>query len=195
MQQQRNLILFVTFFIMGFWHASLYADNNIHLIDQDPTTGFAIYRFSEPDKKDMKMLCDLGIDEVMVLSGNADTHEFKYQDKCPTLKVIYNEDQSAKVPLTGSFLRFFDNWVAESKVKGKKIAFRCECGCHRTGRLAAYYQMKYQNITPADALAIMNKHGKYMWLHPQLEPQVYDLSNFIKETPCNDSKKYCVVRD
>ncbi|MFN8369506.1 MAG: dual specificity protein phosphatase family protein [Bacteriovoracaceae bacterium] len=182
-------------FVMFFCINKIYAGNNIHLIDQDPQTGFQIYRFSEPDKKDMKMLCDLGIDEVMVLSGNAKTHEYKYQDKCPSLKVIYDEDQSAKVPLTGSFLRYFDNWVHEAKATGKKIAFRCECGCHRTGRLAAYYQMKYQNITPDDAVAIMNKHGKYMWLHPQLEPQVNDLANYIKDEPCNDSKKYCVVRD
>ncbi|MFN8369122.1 MAG: dual specificity protein phosphatase family protein [Bacteriovoracaceae bacterium] len=182
-------------FSIGIFSGQAKAENNLHLIDSDPTTGFAIYRYSKPDKNDMKMLCDLGIEEVVVLSGTATKHEYKYQTECPTLKVVYNEEQSTKVPVTAQFLTFFDSWVEDAKVTGKKIAFRCECGCHRTGRLAAYYQMKYQKLTTNDATVIMMKHGKWMWTQPQLVPQVRDLANFIQEKPCEESEKYCVIRD
>ncbi len=131
----------------------------------------------------------------MVLSGTANKHEYKYQTECPTLKVVYNEEQSTTVPVSARFLSFFDNWVGEAKAEGKKIAFRCECGCHRTGRLAAYYQMKYQKLTTADATVIMMKHGKFMWTQPQLVPQVRDLSSYIGGQPCEEREKYCVIRD
>ncbi len=170
----------------------VFAGNNIHLIDSDDS-GFAIYRTSRPSAKDMELFCKLGIQEMMVLSGSAEDHEWKYQSKCPTLKVIYNEAQNAKVPMTASFLADFDSWVEQAKATGKKIAFRCSCGCHRTGRLAAYYQMKYQNLTASDAIVVMKKWGKYMFLHPQLKPQVYALEDHINGRLCSTKAKHCVI--
>lgn len=167
---------------------------NIHLIDYEKDSGFAIYRYGGPDKKGVEGLCALGVDEVMVLSGDASDHEYKYQEACPNLKVIYNYKQSANIPLTVDFLNFFDQWVADAKANGKKIAFRCSCGCHRTGRLAAYYQMKYQKLVDADAIAIMLKHGKYMFLHPQLKPQVRALKDYLLGKPCEEEKKHCVIQ-
>lgn len=171
---------------------SVFAGNNTHLIDEDTDTGFAIYRVSKPKYNDMKRFCKLGIEEMVVLSGNAEKFEFRNQSACPSLKVVYNEKQKSKIPLTSSFLEWFDNWVAEAKRTGKKIAFRCNCGCHRTGRLAAYYQMKYQNLTAADAKAVMKKHGKYMFLFRFLYPQVYALKDYIKGRKCSQRSKYCV---
>lgn len=180
------MLLFLLFSFCAF------AGNNTHLIDEDYESGYAIYRVSKPSFKDMKKFCDLGIEEMVVLSGNADSYEVKNQAGCPGLKVVYNEKQSSKIPLTSSFLEWFDSWVAEAKRVGKKIAFRCNCGCHRTGRLAAYYQMKFQNLTATDAKAILKKHGKYMFLFRHLYPQVYALKDYIRGVDCSQKSKYCV---
>ncbi|MDZ4676349.1 MAG: dual specificity protein phosphatase family protein [Oligoflexia bacterium] len=168
--------------------------NNLHLIDSNPTTGFAIYRTSRPSEKDMKEFCKLGIQEMTVLSGTAEKYEFKHQGACPTLKVVYNESQSAKIPMSESFLRDFDNWVKDAQAQGKKIAFRCSCGCHRTGRLAAYYQMKYQGLSVKEATDVMYDLGKWMFLHRQLKPQVQALNDYIHGRPCSVKEKHCVVK-
>jgi hypothetical protein len=166
--------------------------NNLQLIESSPFNGFAIYRTGAPDAKDVSELCKLGVTEMMVLSGDAEQHETKYASSCPGLKVVYNVKQDADVPLTANFLNKFDKWVQDSQLAGKKIAFRCSCGCHRTGRLAAYYQMKYQNITSNDSLILMDKYGQVMWLHKNLKPQTYALEDFIKSRPCSVEAKYCV---
>lgn len=168
---------------------------NTHLIDANSETGFAIYRTSKPKAKEMRELCRLGIEEIMVMSGNAEQFENKYSKYCPSLKVIYNKKQKAKIPMEASFLAEFDAWVKDSQEKGKKIAFRCNCGCHRTGRLAAYYQMKYQGLSAVDAKIIMKKHGKYMFLFGYLKPQVDALKEFIDGKECTKRSKYCVVKD
>ncbi|MFN8370766.1 MAG: hypothetical protein U0T83_09120 [Bacteriovoracaceae bacterium] len=188
-------ILFVFFCMLAasFGYAQT-SPNNLHLIDRDSNTGFEIYRYSKPTTEDMKMLCKLGINEVMVLSGTADAHEYKDRQVCPSLKVIYNTRQIPQIPLNSEFLNYFDKWIKEAKAKGKKIAFRCECGCHRTGRLAAYYQMKYQAIPKFDAILTMLNLGKQMYLHPELIPQVSDLFNYIHNLPCKQSIFFCVRR-
>jgi protein-tyrosine phosphatase len=164
---------------------------NLHLIDEDTQSGFAIYRMGAPGASDMRELCTLGVEEVLVLSGDAKKHEEKYAKECPSLKVILEVKQNPDKPVTAEFLETFDKWVQSSQNSGKKIAFRCSCGCHRTGRLAAYYQMKYQHITSTDAIAIMMKHGKWMFLHPSLDNQVHAMEQYIKGTACTEGK-YCV---
>ncbi|MCC7442098.1 MAG: dual specificity protein phosphatase family protein [Bdellovibrionales bacterium] len=166
--------------------------NNLHLIDSDPGNGFALFRTSKPSRKDMRKFCELGIQEMMVLSGTAKKHEYKYADECPTLKVIYNEGQSTSTPVTEAFLRQFDEWVQNAQATGKKIAFRCECGCHRTGRLAAYYQMKYQGLTAEDAKIIMRKHGQWMLFYPHIFKQVDAMADYVAGRPCSLQPKYCV---
>ncbi len=178
------------FFMLLLFSSCLFA-NNLQLIASE-SNGFALYRSGKPKAKDMKEFCDKNIEEMMVLSGTADDHEFKYQEHCPTLEVTFNKSTNARIPLTSSFLKDFDNWVDEAREKGKKIVFRCECGCHRTGRLAAYFQMKYQGLSSKDAIIIMKKHGKHMWLHPQLPAQVRSLESFIKNQPCTEEQKHCV---
>ena len=167
--------------------------NNLHLIDSDPN-GFAIYRYGKPGQLGVRELCALGVEEVMVLSGTAQTQELLYQQECPRLKVVYNVNQTVNVPLTPKFLADFDRWVQEAQVSGKKIAFRCECGCHRTGRLAAYYKMKYQSFNAFDAIIDMLMMGKYMYLFPQLIPQVLDLRDYIDGLACRQKFPFCVPR-
>ncbi len=166
--------------------------NNLHIIDEDLQSGFAIYRYGISSEAGIKELCKMGISEVAVLSGDAEKSEIKYKDDCPSLKVIYNEQQTAKSAIDKKFLDFFDQWVLSAKASGKKIAFRCSCGCHRTGRLAAYYQMKYQDISTVDANIVMKEHGKYMFLFPQLPYQVSAMKDYILGRPCSQDDKYCV---
>jgi len=168
---------------------------NLHLIQEKSDTGFAIYRTGKLKYHDMKELCRLGVEEIMVLSGNAQSYEERYSDACPTLKVIYNQQQKARIPLTESFLNEFDNWVQAAMEQGKKIAFRCNCGCHRTGRLAAYYQMKYQGLSAKDAKIIMKKHGKWMLFFRFLYPQVDALYDYINNRDCSTYAKYCVTQN
>ena len=177
--------------MMVTFSISAQAKNNLHLLQSTPN-GYAMYRASEPDANDMKMFCDLGISEIMVLSGSAEDFEFKLQANCPTLKVVYNTQQNARIPLDRGFLESFDAWVQSSQAAGKKIAFRCDCGCHRTGRLAAYYEMKYKHLSLEEALDNMNKFGKYMYLFPGLPPQVKSLEDYIMQRNCTVEQKYCV---
>ncbi len=165
---------------------------NLHLIDQDKSSGFEIYRTGTPSETDLEEICQLGITEIMVLSGDAEAHEFKYSSKCPSLKVIYNYRQTVKIPLTQDFLGFFDQWVEQSRTLGKKIAFRCSCGCHRTGRLAAYYRMKNNGFDSETAIDEMNNLGKWMFLYPSLKKQVRALEDFILNQPCEQKEKYCI---
>jgi protein-tyrosine phosphatase len=166
--------------------------NNLHLIERDPSTGFEIYRTSKPDREDMRKFCALGITEMVVLSGTADDHEYKYREECPTLRVVYNFEQTTGTPLSVAFLKSFDTWVENARRAGKKIAFRCECGCHRTGRLAAYYQMKYQHMSLNDALEILEARGEWMLFYPHIFKQTRALADYIAGRPCSQKAKYCV---
>ena len=120
--------------------------NNLHLIDADPDTGFAISRLGEPDAAGVRGLCELGVTEIAVLAGSALDYEVLHQAECPELRVVYNHEDDLS-PLSTAWLAQFDAWVASAKEGGRKIAFRCSCGCHRTGRLAAYYQMRHRGLT------------------------------------------------
>jgi protein-tyrosine phosphatase len=165
--------------------------NNLHLVEELPN-GFALYRSGKPDRDDVAAYCRLGIDEIAVLAGNAETHEQRYRDACPTLSVVYDEEQEADVPLDAAFLEWFDGWVESARREGRVIAVRCNCGCHRTGRLIAYYQMKYQNLTLEDALAIMYERGRTWWLHGEIEPQVRALADYLAGRRCRQEPRYCV---
>lgn len=164
---------------------------NLHLIDEDAVSGYAIYRMGAPSSHDMKELCKLGVQEVLVLSGDAKKHELKYAKDCPSLKVVLELKQDADKPVSAEFLEAFDAWVYESALLGKKIAFRCSCGCHRTGRLAAYYQMKYLGLSSDEAIDTMYDLGKWMFLHPSLSKQVKAMEQYIKGQVCTYGK-YCV---
>jgi hypothetical protein len=171
--------------------ASASADNNFHLIESLPN-GFAIYRSGKPDRDEVAAYCDRGITEIAVLAGNADEAERRYAEACPTLDVVYDVKQDAEEPVSDEFLEWFDSWVESARRDGKKIAFRCNCGCHRTGRLAAYYQMKYMNLSLEDALLIMYERGRNWARHRSIEPQVRALRDYMNEEPCSQDPEHCV---
>ena len=108
-----------SFFMLSFEAQA----SNLHLIDSDDS-GFSIYRTGAPNRADMRKFCELGIQEIMVLSGKASSAELKYQAECPTLKVIYNTKQNSRVALNKEFLDSFDQWITESKAQGKKILYK-----------------------------------------------------------------------
>ncbi|RMG44647.1 MAG: hypothetical protein D6719_01475 [Candidatus Dadabacteria bacterium] len=159
------------------------AGQNRHLIDSQPN-GFSIYRSGKPDRQDFQNWCSIGIREVMVLSGDSSYFESRYAGDCPALKVIYNQKQDARIPLDAGFLKYFDNWVEDARRNGTKILFRCRCGCHRAGRLAAYYQMKYLGYSPEEAIKDLYKYGKHMQHYGFLVDQINALYDYIHKKPC-----------
>ena len=174
------------------WKAArLFKGFNIHLLDTN-NNGFEIYRMGAPGPKDMKTLCDKGISEVLVLSGNSHKHEQRYNDFCPGIKIV-EVSQSVSTPLNHDFLQKFDEMISKAKSEGKKIAFRCTAGAHRTGRLSAYYELKYKHLELDQALNNMKHRGLINdILFPQLTPQVEELNRYINGDACVQ-KPHCVV--
>jgi hypothetical protein len=174
-------------------------DNNLHQIEGLPPDGgaaFRVYRSGAPSKKTFAKWCSLyGVERVIVLAGDAGSHELKYQAEglCPGIEVLYNETQKPEVPLSADFLAFFDAEIARAREDGVGILLRCQTGSHRAGRLAAYYQMKYQGLTSDEAIAVMDHLGMLMPLFdPVLQPQVRALYDFLRQQPCSQKEKFCV---
>lgn len=168
---------------------------NLHLMDGDSNKDFAVYRSGVPMRKHFKRICKLGVREVAVMSGNADFYEARYISKyCPEMKIVYNDKQDERVPVTADFLKGFDRWIARAKSERTKVLFRCNCGCHRTGRLAAYYRMKYNGYLPEKAIAEMNSRGYRMKSkrYRSLPFQVRAMKDHIDGKKCSQEEQYCV---
>jgi hypothetical protein len=54
--------------------------------------------------------------------------------------------------------------------------------------------MKYQGLSVKEAIKIMNKLGKWMFLHPELKPQVQALNDYLSGKPCSVEEEYCVIK-
>ncbi|MBI3534948.1 MAG: dual specificity protein phosphatase family protein [Deltaproteobacteria bacterium] len=198
--------LFNLFFLLS---PICFAENNFHVIEELPN-GFALYRYGKPTSEKSLLgspgsifayYSNHGIQEVMVLSGNA----CDVETKCSGLKIIYDEEQSIGISPSVDFLKQFDIWVREARIKGKKIGFRCSHGCHRTGRLAGYYQMKYQHLTYEDASALMTQYACYFWAPvPRLDGfwpevkwnvlyrQLQAMDDYIHGRPCSVNVRDCL---
>ena len=67
------------------------------LIDADSTTGFAVYRSGQLDRKALRALCDAGVEEMVVLGGGAAPRECSYRPvDCPGLRVRYDRRQDER---------------------------------------------------------------------------------------------------
>jgi protein-tyrosine phosphatase len=167
--------------------------DNTHLIDSNEGTGFALYRTSKASRvSDFVRLCRAGVTELMVLDGAGAYDAELSRRHCPSLQVVKNVLQASAVPVTAEFLADFDRWVEDARTHGRKIAFRCVCGCHRTGRLAAYYRMKYQGWPADTAIAEMKRLGRAMYWFPFLTPQVLALADHVARRACSQKAEYCV---
>ena len=131
------------------------------------------------------------------LAGTAKDHELKFEKEgiCPNIQILYSEKQDPNKPVSEDFLKFFDDQVARAKKDGVGLLFRCTTGSHRTGRLAAYYQMKYKDMEPEQAIEDMNKCGVMMPVFENaLVPQVYALHDYCQAQPCSQKNGYCVKK-
>jgi len=178
-------------------------DNNLHQIDgpasgKDAPPAFRLYRSGAPSKETFAKWCSkYKIDEVIDMAGTASKRELAFQKQgiCPSIKVVYSETQDVNQPVTEEFLQFFDQEIEKAKISNAGVLFRCACGCHRTGRLAAYYRMKYQNLTPDQAINEMNKNGKGMAANEAtLVGQINALNDYIHGRPCLQPKNFCVKK-
>ncbi len=130
------------------------------------------------------------------MSGNADVYEARYISKhCPDMKIVYNDQQDERVLLSAEFLQDFDRWITRNRAQKIKVLFRCNCGCHRTGRLAASYRMTYNGYSADQAIAEMNRLGYRMKSkrHRSLPFQVRAMKDHIDGKPCSQEKQYCVA--
>lgn len=174
-------------------------NNNLHQIEGSAPDGrpaFRVYRSGAPSRETFAKWCgEYQIKRVIVMAGDADSHELKYQKEgvCPDIEILYNVEQKLEVPVTEEFLAFFDNEVARAKQDGVGLLFRCQTGSHRAGRMAAYYQMKYQGLTADEAIAVMDYKGLLMPLFDAwLRPQVRALYDYIHGRECSQRENACV---
>ena len=177
-------------------------DNNLHQIDGPPPgTGdaFRLYRSGAPPQETFAKWCsELGIKRAIVMSGDAEEYELAYQKQgiCPGVEIIYNVKQDHNRPVSDSFLKWFDKQVEKARQDKVGLLFRCYTGSHRTGRLAAYYQMKYQGLSADEAIAVMTHKGMMMPLfNIVLIPQVRAMEDYIKGRPCDEVENMCVETD
>ena len=176
-------------------------DNNLKQIDGPPPDGkpaFRVYRSGMPSKETFAKWCTVyQIQHVIVMSGDAATHELAYQKQgiCPNIEIIYDVEQKVQEPVTEEFLEFFDAQVEQSRKEGVGLLFRCQTGSHRTGRLAAYYQMKYQGLTCDEAITVMDHCGVMMPVFDAwLKPQVRAIDDHLKGQKCSQNGNACVQK-
>lgn len=177
-------------------------DNNLHRIDgPDPGEGpaFRLYRSGAPTRETFARWCEVyHIDRVIDMAGTADKNELAYQAEgiCPDVEVVYSVKQDPNRPVSDSFLEFFDDQIEKARQDQAGVLFRCTTGSHRAGRLAAYYQMKYQGLSADEAIAVMDYNGMLMHLYdPVLRPQVRAMEDYIQGRPCSQAKMFCVEMD
>lgn len=161
-------------------------------VAEDPSTGFALYRSGRLSSADLGVLCGLGIEEILVLDGEGSGRECLFRKTiCPEMQVRYDHAQEEDTPVSSDFLEAFDIWVEEAQAEGKKVAFRCRHGWHRTGRLAAYYRMRFEGASAVEATEEMQKIGRMMWRHPTLDPQVEAYADIVVGRACSADPASC----
>lgn len=182
-----------------------WAHNNLHQIEgpdslpAPPTPAFRLYRSGVPSRKTFEQWCSqYDIQRVIVLSGDAKSHEREYQADglCPEIEVLYDIKQTYSDPVTDGFLTYLDAEIERARADGVGLLFRCQTGSHRTGRAAAWVQMKYQGIPVDEAIDTMTHKGVLMWaLNPKLIPQVRAMDDYLHGRECSQPPKACVEID
>lgn len=161
-------------------------------IAEDPSTGFALYRSGRLSSADLGVLCGLGVEEILVLDGEGSDRECLFRRTvCPQMRVRYDHAQEEDNPVSTDFLGAFDVWIEEARADGRTVAFRCRHGWHRTGRLAAYYRMRFEGASAAEAAREMQRIGRMMWRHPTLDPQVEAYADIVAGRPCSTDPTHC----
>jgi hypothetical protein len=161
-------------------------------ITEESSSGFALYRSGRLSPADLEVLCGLGVEEILVLDGKGGERECRLKEAaCPGLRVRYDHAQEEDRPVSIDFLEAFDSWIEEAQAAGTKVAFRCRHGWHRTGRLAAYYRIRFESASAAEAKREMQQIGHMMRLHPTLDPQVEAYEDLVAGRPCSTDPAHC----
>ncbi len=161
-------------------------------LDEARESGFAVYRSGRLDPQRLADLCRLGVEEIVILDGQGAANECRWRTRvCPNLRVRYDHRQDARVPPSAEFLAAFDHWVETSRREGRKIAFRCRHGWHRTGRLAAYYRMRFGGWGGPEAVREMLAAGRFMRRFPELQPQVLAMAEQAEARRCSQAPHHC----
>lgn len=158
----------------------------------DSAGSYGIYRSGQPEESEVRNWCKLGIRQVFALNGKADRYATVLKETCPEAQIVYNVDQNADAPTDAAFLQLFDAAVAKARLDGTKILFHCSCGCHRTGRLAAYYRMKFNGWTAEAAIDEMLNTGHNMDDHSTLPAQVRSMEDWINGRACSQEPANCL---
>ena len=149
---------------------------NPTVVDSDPATGFALYRSGWLASDHLESLCRAGVEEILILDGSAGERECRMRrETCPGLRILQPPKQDARIPVEAAFL-----------------ALRCRHGWHRTGRLVAYYRLRFGRWSTERAIDEMLEVGRWMSRHPQLVPQVRAMAEFIAYLPCTEDPRDCV---
>jgi len=165
----------------------------LNQLDSSPN-GYSMYRRGQPDEGDVEEICELGVTKIYALNGEGGKYAAKLKEKCPSAEIVYDTLQDPGTSVSSEFLDAFDRSVEEARAAGKGILFHCSCGCHRTGRLAAYYRMKYQGWNSEAAIEEMNDIGDDMDQHPSLPTQVRGLEDYILQRACSGPAQFCISR-
>ena len=192
-----KLIAFFSFLLLL---SSTCFAKNAYVVDSIEGTKTKIVRSGLPTYSDFQHFCKLGVRRMIVMSGNGSVEKTYAKtpwskQNCAGFEVIYDQKQASKTPLSEEFLNFFDKEIETAKSTGVGVGFRCNCGCHRTGRLAAYYRMKYLNKSPENSvLDQRKKSGPAMLLHfSAMKYQIFALNDYISGNSCGEDQKYCVT--
>ena len=51
--------------------------------------------------------------------------------------------------------------------------------------------MRFQGVSPEEAIDEMKRRGRFMWRHRQLEPQVRALGDLVAARPCSVEERHC----
>jgi len=179
-------------------------NNNLHLMEGPPPgpdaeDAFRVYRSGAPSKETFAKWCEVyHIERVIDMAGSAPKNEMAFQEEgiCPGIEIVYSKKQDPNTPVSDSFIEFFEDEIEQARQDQVGILFRCTTGSHRAGRMAAYYQMKYQGLTAEEAIAVMDYNGMMMYAYDwTLRPQVRAMEDYIQGKECEEAKMFCVAED
>ena len=164
--------------------------------------GFAVYRSSNPGSAEWSAVCgDWKTDFVVLNDDRWQEREERYRKYCPNGTVVYARSQSISRGLEPDFLAFFDQVIARARAEGRKVLFHCKLGIHRTGRLAAYYELKHESWSLERALDDFDEHVPFLtrvygvFLNRRVRGQIRGVAAFLEDpSVCDgDPGKKCVL--
>jgi hypothetical protein len=164
--------------------------------------GYAVYRSSEPGDAEWRAVCGEWKTDFVVLDDDRwQRREENYRKHCPHGAVVYAGSQRTSRSLDRDFLAFFDQVIARARAEGRKVLFHCKLGVHRTGRLAAYYELKHEGWSLDRALEDFDGHVPFLTrvygfvLNRRVRRQIRGIAAFLDNpSVCEGNPgKNCVV--